>query len=113
MTGNDYQHLAWETAKSFYKAETDDSTFQQLQITTMTLALAGESGELANKVKKIIENGGGIDHHAKDIIIDELGDVLWYSASLASLIGINLEDVFGQNISKLRQRYPNGMHNKK
>ena len=105
MDANTYQSLAWQTAKPFYKAESDISTFKDLQQATAILALAGEAGELANKMKKMLERGGGIDHNDKDILKDELGDVAWYVAHVATLLGISLEDVLGQNVSKLRERY--------
>jgi len=100
-----YQSLAWSTAKPFYKCESGGSTFKDLQQATAVLALAGEAGELANKMKKMLERGGGIDHNDKDILKDELGDVQWYVAHVASLLDIKLEDVMGQNVSKLRERY--------
>ena len=105
MNGNDYQALAWQTAKPFYKCETEGESFRQLQLCNMTLALCGEAGEMANKLKKFIENGTGIDHTERDILIEELGDVLWYCAGVASILSIKLEDVLGQNVAKLRERY--------
>ena len=106
MDSNTYQQLAWDTAKPFYKNDNSGSdTFKILQITTACLALCGEAGELGNKLKKIVEAGGGIDHNALDILQEELGDVQWYIAHMASLLNIRLESVMGQNVSKLRERY--------
>lgn len=102
MKANDYQSLAWSTAKPFYKHVGNGDTFEQLKVCTMTLALAGEAGELANKLKKMLENGDSID---RKVLEDELGDVLWYCASLAKLLSLPLEDVMGHNIAKLRARY--------
>lgn len=107
MDANTYQSLAWETAKPFYKEEAGGSTFKDLQLATGILALAGEAGELANKAKKMLERGGGVTLNQKDIDIlqDELGDVQWYVAHVASLLNISLEGVMGQNVAKLRERY--------
>ena len=108
MEANEYQSLCWQTAAPFYKAEVDVESHQLLQLCTMTLALCGEAGELGNKLKKFIECGNGIDHNAREILTDELGDVAWYIAGVAKLLGISLEDVLRLNISKLRKRYPDG-----
>lgn len=113
MEANNYQNLAWQTAKPFYKVNnTSDSTFKQLQITCAALALAGEAGELANKLKKIVESGQGIDHDALNLLIEELGDVQWYVAHFATMLDVRLEDIMGLNISKLRERYKNVLSNR-
>jgi NTP pyrophosphatase (non-canonical NTP hydrolase) len=38
----------------------------------------------------------------------ELGDVLWYIAAIAEFNNYDLEQIAQMNITKLRQRYPNG-----
>jgi NTP pyrophosphatase (non-canonical NTP hydrolase) len=105
MTADEYQVLALQTAKPFYKAETNDGTFKNLQLCTAALALAGEAGELGNKIKKMIEAGEYVDHNFREIFKDELGDIQWYIPLLCYLLGTNLEDLMGHNISKLRERY--------
>lgn len=39
---------------------------------------------------------------------EELGDVCWYVAEMASGLGLLLEEIMAQNIEKLRKRYPDG-----
>ena len=39
---------------------------------------------------------------------EELGDVCWYVAEMASGLGLPLEEIMAQNIEKLRKRYPDG-----
>jgi NTP pyrophosphatase (non-canonical NTP hydrolase) len=71
----------------------------------MSLGLTGEAGEVADHVKK------GIFHrHGVDLVKlrEELGDVLWYVASLCTLQGLDMADVMAQNIEKLKRRYPDG-----
>ena len=69
------------------------------------LGLAGEAGELANQVKKIIwDDGGNLTPERAEKIVDELGDVLWYCAALASDIGIYLDEVALKNLLKLATR---------
>ena len=69
------------------------------------LGLTGESGEVADIVKKDLYHGHDIDKYALD---KELGDVLWYLATLATTYGLNLEDIAQHNIDKLKARYPEG-----
>jgi len=69
------------------------------------LGVAGEAGEVADYIKKVLLHGHELD---KDKLVGELGDVLWYIALGASTIGIELHEVDARNIEKLRKRYPNG-----
>lgn len=70
-----------------------------------TLGLAGESGEVAEKIKKVIRDKGDvIDVETKDLIKKELGDVLWYVAQLATEIDLTLDEVAEHNIQKLYDR---------
>lgn len=72
-----------------------------------SLGLTGEAGELANKVKKILR-GDGNEAELIEGIKGEMGDVLWYLASLSDALGIDLADVAAQNIEKLQSRYARG-----
>lgn len=75
-----------------------------------TLGLVGEAGEVAEKVKKLFRNDGGIvtDVHREEIK-KELGDVLWYMAALSHELGFALDDVAEANIAKLRSRLERGV----
>ena len=73
------------------------------------LGLAGEAGEVSNQVKKILrDNAGELTLERKNKIIDELGDVLWYAAALASDIGISLDVIAEMNLQKLAKRASDG-----
>jgi hypothetical protein len=54
------------------------------------------------------DNNGNLEELAKADIFDELGDVLWYCASLADELGVNLEDVAKLNLIKLEDRMNRG-----
>lgn len=95
---NEYQAAALRTAAR----EGADPT---IDILVRTLGLAGEAGEVADLIKKGIGHGHGVDP-AK--VLKELGDVLWYVATLADAYGHSLESVAAANIEKLRARYPAG-----
>ena len=70
-----------------------------------TLGLVGESGEVADKVKKILrDNNGVFDKKSKEAIKLELGDVLWYISQIASELGFELEEVAEANLKKLFSR---------
>ena len=69
------------------------------------LGLAGEAGEVAEKVKKVYRDHKGlIGIISLDSISAELGDVLWYVASLASELGVNLSTIAELNLNKLQDR---------
>ncbi len=74
-----------------------------------TLGLAGEAGEVAEKIKKVIrDKKGKIDKETGTEIEKELGDVLWYVSQLASELKLNLDDVAEKNIEKLYDRARRG-----
>lgn len=73
------------------------------------LGLVGESGEVADKIKKLWRNQDIID--GKDLstlqqidLIYELGDALWYITAIAKNIGSDLQSVAKNNIDKLQDR---------
>ena len=70
------------------------------------LGLAGETGEIANKVKKLIRDGADREeHHAKlNAIGHEIGDVMWYCAMIAREVDMNLGRVMEDNLEKLADR---------
>jgi NTP pyrophosphatase (non-canonical NTP hydrolase) len=70
-----------------------------------TLGLCGESGEVAEKIKKMIRDDGGIlSSERREALAKELGDVLWYAAQLATELGLDLDDVAEANLQKLLSR---------
>ena len=70
------------------------------------LGLAGEVGELAEKVKKFYRDGTPLDVSA---LRYEMGDIEWYLARAASKCGIELESVAQGNIEKLSARLRNNV----
>ena len=95
MTLNEYQEHALETA--IYPAES--------RIIYPTLGLTGVAGEVADKVKKIIrDNHKEFTAEKKAEIMKEIGDVLWYCATLSHDLGYTLDEVAQTNVDKLRSR---------
>lgn len=78
------------------------------------LGIAGESGELVDKVKKLWRNEGktsgkAITDAQRNELVKEMGDVLWYLAALASEVGVKLGAVAVVNILKLEDRKARGV----
>ena len=71
-----------------------------------TLGLAGEAGEVANIVKKIQrDHGGVITEEVRGKLQDELGDVLWYISACADELGLTLDEIAAFNVNKLAKRH--------
>nr|WP_288892848.1 nucleoside triphosphate pyrophosphohydrolase family protein [uncultured Alistipes sp.] len=89
----------------------------------MILNLAGEVGELASKVAKMIRKeevtitqndlcGDGTFAELctqEDEMQKEAGDILWQLAGLCSVMGWQLEDVARSNLEKLASRKERGV----
>ena len=74
-----------------------------------TLGLAGEAGEVAEKIKKVIRDAAGeVSPERKAELSKELGDVLWYVANLAEELGLNLDEIAANNLTKLKSRAERG-----
>ena len=99
---NDYQRAAAETADPYRRA----SDMRMLRLFYTALGLAGEAGEVANKVKKVMrDDGAEITAGRREAIKDELGDVLWYVAMCAAEIDCDLGTVARENLEKLQHRH--------
>ncbi len=99
MSLDQYQRLALETALF----PTDKN------LSYLTLALCGEVGEVAEKVKKVMRDKGG-QFYAPDMaaIALELGDAMWYIANIAKFLGYGLSDIAKLNIEKIQGRIERG-----
>ncbi len=105
MKFNEYQKQALKTDLMIGKGTDLNST----GFLEKLLGLVGETGELADKFKKILRDEDGVISDEKmDLIKKELGDVLWYLASLSDYLGFELEDVAQTNIEKLASRQKRG-----
>lgn len=97
MTLNEYQEKALETA------------VYPLAIIYPALGMCGEAGEVADKVKKVIrDNNQDFTEEKKTEIAKEIGDVLWYCATLARDLGFSLESIAQMNYDKLKSRQVRG-----
>lgn len=99
MELNEYQDCALETA--IYP--------ERCRVIYPALGLAGEAGEAVDKVKKFMRGDYELDDEHRRAIALEIGDVLWYCATLAHDLGYTLEDVGRMNCEKLRSRKRRGV----
>ena len=83
---------------------------QEVSAAYLALGVAGEAGEVAEEVKKCLRRGYSSDgsdfpQDRRENLFEELGDVLWYVANLAEVLGFKLEDIADYNIAKLKKRH--------
>lgn len=97
MRLSEYEALAHRTMQRG-RSKTDN-------LTMASLGLAGESGEVADYIKKVAFHSHDLD---EDKVVGELGDILWYIALAARTLGVSLDAVALKNITKLSARYPDG-----
>lgn len=101
MRFNDYQKKSRETA-AYPKIAGHGFLYP-------AIGLAGEAGELMNKVQKVFrDDKEKVSKEKKEEIIGELGDILWYAAQLATELGVSLADVAKRNSEKLKSRKKRG-----
>ncbi len=98
MTPNEYQQAVLSTA-----AKAD------MPLLLGAIGLSGEVGEVNELIKKHFWHGKLVNPH--DIAL-ELGDVCWYVAYLANIIGTDFETILQINVDKIKERYPDGFPNK-
>lgn len=102
---NDYN---WELTLGDYQEQARQTAIypEASKVLYPILGLLGETGELANKYKKVIRDGIEVD---VDNLASELGDVLWYVAMVAYDLGLDLSYVANKNLDKLFDRKDRGV----
>jgi NTP pyrophosphatase (non-canonical NTP hydrolase) len=104
MNANDYQKQAITTA--YTDPQHADTLMEQ---TIWAMGIAGESGEVIEKWKKIVAyKEGKITPEDLDELTKELGDVICYIAVLANSLGLSLDDIMQRNLDKLASRQKRG-----
>lgn len=85
-----------------YQAEAEKTVHPSADAVYLAGKLMCEAAEVAEPIFKLRYHGKLLDVNAT---LQELGDVLWYVATLAAAMGLSLEDVGAANVEKLRQRH--------
>lgn len=105
MQINDYSQQAISTMLTGH-----DVTDLDAKLLSQVFGLVGESGEVAEKFKKLIrDKQGKMSDEDKQEIVKELGDILWYINSIANLLGSSLEEVAQKNLDKVLSRQARGV----
>lgn len=69
------------------------------------MGLAGETGEVIEKIKHVFrDKNNKFDAESKKEIAKEMGDVLWYLAQLSTELGLSLDKIATENLTKLQSR---------
>lgn len=68
------------------------------------LGLVGEVGGLLGEYKKLLRDGA-THRKFRDEVAEELGDVLWYLANVATKFDLSLADIAAENLAKVEDRW--------
>jgi NTP pyrophosphatase (non-canonical NTP hydrolase) len=100
MDFNHYQNEAQRTDR----VPARDGSEDLLSLIVPMLGLAGETGQLLSEYKKHLRDG---DAHRlfKERVSEELGDLLWYIANVASKFELTLDEIAAGNLAKVKARW--------
>ena len=99
MLLDDYQHAASTTATPAART-----------LSYLVLGLCGEAGEIADHAKKVLrDDGGSLTVDRQRQLLAEVGDCLWYIASICTTLDVSLSQVAESNLAKLKDRHARGV----
>lgn len=98
----EYQRLCKKTARTDFKSP-------EHEILTWGLGIAGEAADVGSCIKKTYSHG---NDQIKGIR-ENLGDTMWYIATIANFYGWDLQEILEENIEKLKKRYSEGKFTEK
>lgn len=104
MDFEEYQYLAIKTDTAI-NAKTEQERFNGYM--EKVLGLAGETGEVVEKIKKHLRDKGNVFYLTTEELEElgkELGDVLWYISAIAEYNGVGLQYIAEKNLKKLEDR---------
>ena len=100
MDFNSYQMEALRTDRVPVQSGAEDAA----ALIVPMLGLAGETGQLLSEYKKHLRDGEA-HRMFKERVSEELGDLLWYTANVASKFDLSLSDIAAANLAKVKQRW--------
>lgn len=82
---------------------------ERYKVVYPSLGLAGEAGEVCEKIKKVFRDKDG-KFEKEDImnLYKEIGDVLWYLSNLCTDLDMSLGLAASMNLAKLQSRQKRG-----
>lgn len=96
MNIDNYQAEATETMQ--FNKDSEEAR------TIVMLGLSGEVGSLETEYKKKLRDG--VRHELfKEKIMEEIGDIIWYLSSIATIENISLSKILKSNLKKTRERW--------
>lgn len=105
MDLNEYQRRAHATDQSPRSLTANDSLRAPHRHEVIPLlGLVGEVGSLLGEYKKLLRDGA-THRRFRDEVAEELGDILWYVASVASKFDLHLDDLAQENLAKVEDRW--------
>ena len=97
MNFSDYQAESKKTIQEYNANDTAN-------IVITYLGLVGEAGSVVSELKKKLRDGNSYNNF-ENKLKEELGDVLWYIAAIASQNNLSLDEIANENIAKILDRF--------
>ncbi len=89
----------------------NQSNVNMATLLTGAVGMSSEAGEFAELIKKCVFQGKEMTDDIKKHLASELGDVAWYWINSCRALGVDPNEVIGNNVEKLKARYPGGEFN--
>lgn len=107
LDANKYQMMSQTTA--IYPGKS-----APLGLMYVALKLSGEAGEFSEHLGKAMRDdgfsmGNDLTDAHKELLIKELGDVMWYVAAACTELDVTMAEVMHANLEKLRDRAARGV----
>lgn len=103
MNFTEFQRAAFETDQYPHGSDREGNDVGKHEVIPM-LGLVGEVGGLLGEYKKLLRDGA-THRKFRDEVGEELGDILWYVANVASKFGLDLGQIAEENLAKVRNRW--------
>ena len=102
-----------ETVELCNRLEALENQSNVIMATLLTgaVGMSSEAGEFAEIIKKCVFQGKEMTDDIKKHLASELGDVAWYWINSCRALGVDPNEVIGNNVEKLKARYPGGEFN--
>ena len=99
-----------QLSEMFYSMKDNESKSDVNMSLLLTggIGLSSEAGELNEIIKKCIFQGKPLNDETVFHCKRELGDIMWYWITSCRALGLDPNEVIGENINKLKSRYPGG-----